>query len=95
MNIKKKIENWWTGKYRLALTFWVGFISMIAISMIFVAMGIVKPIHPWATFPFLIFFSVSIWRSASNYKGYIGWSRGAKLLVILWIINHGLNIVVG
>tara|TARA_B100001248_G_scaffold259822_1_gene246651 strand:- start:2029 stop:2328 length:300 start_codon:yes stop_codon:yes gene_type:complete len=92
---KLLFKNFIDGKYSLALSFWVfGFIGLIILGII------AALIYPNMTFvrliiyPYLIYVSIGIWRSANNYKGLKIFSILAKILLVLWNINHFLGLII-
>lgn len=93
------LKNFFEGKLSLALSFWVfGFISLSVLGLIAV---LIYPSMRFASmrfarlivYPYLIYASIGIWRSSDNYKGKKIFAILAKIMIVLWNINHLLGLL--
>ncbi|HCR86176.1 MAG TPA: hypothetical protein DIV86_05805 [Alphaproteobacteria bacterium] len=88
--MKNIIIKFLKGDIKLVITFWFSFVVSkllntaldltatedVKINLLIFILALIIQICLW----------VATWRSASNYKGYKGWSRGAKLITVLGVI---------
>jgi uncharacterized membrane protein YqjE len=88
-------KNFFEGKLPLALSFWVfGFISLSVLGLIAVLIYPSMRFVRLIVYPYLIYASIGIWRSSDNYKGKKIFAILAKIMIVLWNINHLLGLLV-
>lgn len=88
-------KNFFEGKLSLALSFWVfGFISLAVLGLVTALILRNMTLVRLIVYPYLIYASFGIWRSANNYKGKKIFSILAKIAIVVWNINHFLGLLV-